>query len=134
MINTIWHRKFFRIGGQRFSLDRIEHKILRREFDEPRIHFGINCASYSCPPLRNEAFVPERIDEQLDEQARIFINNEIWNIIKNDEAKISRVFKWFQGDFTKKTSLISYLNRYSNNRLESDANISYMDYDWRLNE
>ena len=56
MLNTVWHKKFFKIGGRESSLDEIEHKILRKQFNEPRIHFAINCASYSCPPLRGEAY------------------------------------------------------------------------------
>jgi hypothetical protein len=66
LVNTVWHIKFFKIGGKEASLDEIEHKILRKEFEEPRIHFAINCASFSCPPLLNEAFFPEKIDQQLD--------------------------------------------------------------------
>lgn len=134
MINTVWHKKFFKIGGKDFSLDRIEHKILRKEFDEPRIHFGINCASYSCPPLRNEAYLPDRLNDQLEDQAKVFINDERWNRIENNSAEISRIFNWFEGDFTRNSGLISYLNKYSKIQLKNDARISYTEYDWRLNE
>jgi hypothetical protein len=134
MVNTVWHKKFFKIGGVDTSLDEIEHKILRKEFDEPRIHFGINCASYSCPPLRAEAYVPEKIDRQLDEQARIFINNNRWNIIRADKAELSEIFSWFKGDFTKKMSLIDYINQYADIKLKENARISYIKYDWGLNE
>jgi hypothetical protein len=134
LVNTVWHKKFFKIGGKDASLDEVEHKILRKEFDEPRIHFAVNCASYSCPPLLNEAFVPEKIDQQLDSQAKKFINDKRHNKISANEIEISQIFSWFKGDFTQNGNLIDYLNKYSNVKISSGAKISNMEYDWSLNE
>ncbi|QCK15133.1 DUF547 domain-containing protein [Mangrovivirga cuniculi] len=134
LLNTVWHKKFFKINGIDFNLDEIEHGILRKKFDEPRIHFAINCASYSCPPLRNEAYVASRINEQLDEQARKFINDPKKNKITTDKIKISKIFKWFTGDFKANGSLIEYLNKYSETTIKESADINYMEYDWSLNE
>ena len=133
-VRSIWTKEWFQIGGEDFSLDRIEHKILRKDFDEPRIHFAVNCASFSCPPLRNEAFVAERVDEQLDEQARQFINDTVRNKIAKDKVVISKIFQWFTGDFTKGQSLIDFLNKYSRVKIDKNADIDHMDYDWALNE
>lgn len=132
-IRTVWHKKFFKIGGKRASLDQIEHKILRTQFEEPRIHFAINCASISCPPLRNEAFTPAKLHQQLDDQARQFINDTTRNEITYTSLKLSKIFRWFKGDFTKQGSLIDYLNRYSIQKIDENASISWMNYDWRLN-
>lgn len=134
LLNTVWHIKFFSIGGEKFNLDRIEHDILRREFNEPRIHFAIVCASYSCPPLRNESYTADRIEKQLTEQAVLFINNPKWNRLSEDSLALSSIFKWFKGDFTKKGSLIDFLNSYSTLTIQEDAKIKYLDYDWLLNE
>lgn len=134
LVNTVWHIKFFKIGGKEASLDEIEHKILRKEFEEPRIHFAINCASFSCPPLLNEAFFPEKIDQQLDKVARTFINDTKRNKITADKVEISSIFSWFKGDFTKNGSLIDYLNQYSTIKIKPNAKVSYLDYDWSLNE
>ncbi|RPA68829.1 DUF547 domain-containing protein [Cyclobacteriaceae bacterium YHN15] len=134
LVNTVWHIKFFKIGGKDASLDEIEHKILRKEFDEPRIHFAINCASVSCPKLLNEAFRPEYIDSQLDKVAKSFINDPARNKITANGVEISQIFSWFKGDFTKNGSLIDYLNVYSNVRISSNAKISHLKYDWSLNE
>lgn len=134
LVNTVWHIKFFKIGGEDASLDEIEHKILRKEFDEPRIHFAINCASVSCPILLNEAFLPEKIDFQLDKVAKSFINDPSRNKIKSNSIEISQIFSWFKGDFTKNGSLIDYLNRYSNVKISQNAKISHLNYDWSLNE
>lgn len=134
LVNTVWHIKFFKIGGKDASLDEIEHKILRKEFDEPRIHFAINCASISCPKLLNEAFFSDSIDFQLDKVAKSFINDPLRNKITPNRIEISQIFSWFKGDFTKNGSLIDYLNMYSNVGISSNAKKSHLKYDWSLNE
>ena len=79
LIKDVWHYKFFKIAGVEMSLDEVEHSILRKEFEEPRIHFAINCASVSCPPLLNEAFVVDRLEEQLTRVATAFVNDPTRN-------------------------------------------------------
>lgn len=134
LVNTVWHMDFFRIGGKDMDLDHIEHDILREEGD-PRIHFAINCASVSCPKLRTEAYTAEELDRQLNDQASYFINKSGKNKIDKDSVVISKIFKWFTGDFkTKNTGLIDFLNRFSAVEISEDAEIDYMDYDWSLNE
>lgn len=134
LISDVWHYKFFKIGGEEFSLDEIEHGILRKEFSEPRIHFAVNCASFSCPPLLNEAFMPSTLNEQLEKQAVAFINDGVRNKISKNSVEISSIFSWFKGDFTKNGKLIDFLNKYSKVEIDSKAKISYLDYDWSLNE
>ncbi|MDN3671023.1 DUF547 domain-containing protein [Echinicola jeungdonensis] len=133
-INSVWHLEFFEIGGKPASLDQIEHKILRKEFEEPRIHFAINCASYSCPPLRPEAYQAGKLDMQLEHQGLLFINNPKWNIIDREDVKLSSIFKWFKEDFTKNKSLKEFVNQYSENKIKKSQNISFLDYDWSLND
>lgn len=134
LIKDVWHYKFFKIGGEESSLDEIEHSILRKEFDEPRIHFAINCASVSCPPLLNEAFVAEKLEAQLTKVATTFINDPTRNKITADQAQVSSIFSWFKGDFTKKGTLIDFLNLYSKIKIKATAKISHLDYNWNLNE
>lgn len=134
LIKDVWHYKFFKIGGQESSLDEIEHSILRKEFEEPRIHFAINCASVSCPPLLNEAFEATTIDAQLEKVAKGFINDSSRNKISPDAVQVSSVFSWFKGDFTKNGSLIDFLNKYSTAKINPKAKVSFLDYDWNLNE
>ena len=133
-INTVWDIKFINIEGAKMDLNNIEHGILRKKFGDPRIHFAINCASNSCPQLRNEAFDPEQLDKQLDEQAIAFINDPSKNIIHADGIKISKIFSWFKGDFTRSSSLIDFLNTYSKVKINAKVKIDYMKYDWALNE
>ena len=133
LIRTVWTQKWFQIGGEDFSLDHIEHKILRKEFEEPRIHFAVNCASVSCPVLRPEAFTADKLERQLEEQASIFINDESRNKINKTDIQISKIFSWFSGDFTNGQSLIKYLNQYSKISIDENAKVKHLDYDWRLN-
>lgn len=132
-VNTVWTKEWFKIGGEDFSLDRIEHKILRKEFEEPRIHFAVNCASISCPVLRPEAYAADKIDRQLDEQARIFLNDPSRNAISKDKVEISKIFSWFGGDFKNGQSLIAFINQYTKVEIDEDAKVRYMKYDWNLN-
>jgi len=133
-VNTVWDIKFINIEGKKYDLNNIEHGILRKKFDDPRIHFAINCASLSCPKLRNEAYNADKLIKQLDEQAVDFINDPAKNIINENNITISKIFGWFKGDFTKNGSLIDFLNKYSKTKISAKARIGYMEYDWRLNE
>lgn len=135
MINSPWDIKFFKIGNSDFDLNTIEHEILRKEFNEPRIHFAINCASISCPKLRNEAFSAEMLDGQLDEQARQFINDPQNNILLESGMKLSKIFDWFKNDFIRSQMLPAYLQKFTSAEISgSRTKIEYMDYDWNLNE
>lgn len=133
-LRSIWTKEWFQIGGEDFSLDKIEHKILRKEFEEPRIHFAVNCASISCPVLRAEAYVGDKLDAQLTEQTKIFLADKSRNNISTLSVEVSKIFSWFGGDFKKDQTLIQFLNKYSTTRIEEDARISFMTYDWRLND
>ncbi len=129
-----WDIKFIKIHGQALDLNDIEHGILRRKFDEPRIHFAVNCASRSCPPLRREAYSAEKLNAQLDDQARRFINDPSRNKITKDDAFVSKIFQWYGSDFTKSGSLKVYVNKYSKIKIDPGAEIKFMFYDWSLNE
>ncbi|MDX5417904.1 MAG: DUF547 domain-containing protein [Hymenobacteraceae bacterium] len=134
LVNTVWDDKFIILGGKKYSLNDIEHRILRKEFEEPRIHFAINCASKSCPKLRREAYTAEKLEFQLKEQTTGFINDPKHNRITPDNPKVSAIFDWFGEDFKKKGTLTDFLNRYSEVKIKPSAKISFLDYDWRLNE
>lgn len=133
-VNTIWKKDFFKIGGKDMSLHDVEHNILRERFNEPRIHFAINCASYSCPKLRNEVYKASKLNIQLQDQAIHFINNPKKNKIEQDQVVISKIFKWFTGDFTQNGDIIDYLNKYSHTKIDEDADIDYKEYNWELND
>ncbi len=129
-----WDKKFINIGGKEYSLNDIEHNILRKEFNDPRIHFGIVCASYSCPQLLNKAYTANSVNALLDIQAKRFINDKTRNVISPTKVQLSEIFNWFKDDFTKQGSIIDYINKYSVISVNADADISYLKYSWALNE
>ena len=134
-VNSVWDIKFIKIEDQTYDLNNIEHGILRTHFHEPRIHFAVNCASISCPKLRNEAYTANKINAQLHDQAVYFINNRDKNLfITANEIKISKIFSWFKGDFTKEGDLIDFINTYAIIKVSADAKIEHMDYNWGLND
>lgn len=133
MVNSPWDIKFFKIGEMDFDLNTIEHEILRKKFDEPRIHFAINCASISCPDLRIEAYVGVEIDSQLKEQTQSFLRNKSKNQLAENTLKLSKIFDWFKSDFTKNRTLVEFLNQYSEIKISTEASIEFVDYDWGLN-
>ena len=128
-----WGQDRVKVGDKTISLGDIEHKILRK-MNEPRIHFAINCASFSCPKLVNEAYTADKMEKQLQAATFNFINDPSKNKITENSLELSAIFKWYKSDFTEKRSLITYLQPYTKITLKEDAKISYVSYDWQLNE
>jgi hypothetical protein len=138
-----WKKRFFDLLGARRHLDDIEHGMIRRQFREPRIHFAVNCAARGCPPLRAEAYVPHRLDTQLEENARIFLNDPRRNRldIERSVLEISAVMKWYREDFE---DVYGSLEAFLAPRMTRDPAVAaairtgglrlrVLDYDWSLN-
>lgn len=134
-VNSVWDIKFINIEGEEYDLNNLEHSIIRPKFNDPRIHAAVVCASRSCPKLLNEAFVAERLDEQLNQRMTDFINDpKRNNIVSANKAELSKIFNWYKGDFTKKGSLIEFINQYTETKIDQDAEITWLDYGWDLNK
>ena len=131
---TAWKIPFVKVGQKRYTLDQIEHKILRKKFNDPRIHVGINCASVSCPRLWNFAFTEDNIASSLDNLMKEFINDTTRNKISKKNVALSEIFNWFSKDFIKNGTIISYLNTYAAIKISEKASIKYLTYDWSLNK
>ncbi len=126
------------------TLNNIEHDIIRKEFNEPTIHFVLVCAAISCPPLRNEAYTGEKLDEQLNDQAKTFLNDKYKNYFdeENKTAHISKIFDWYNDDFGNNDKrILKYISQYLPEKLSNDikANITkwqieYKNYNWDLNK
>ncbi|UXX80228.1 DUF547 domain-containing protein [Reichenbachiella carrageenanivorans] len=134
-INTPWDIECFEIeDGKELSLNDIEHGIIRKHFEEPRIHFALVCAAKSCPKLLNEAYDATKLDAQLTAQTKAFLANLNKNKISNDRLELSKLFSWYGGDFRKNGTLVDFLNQYSSTKINQKTKTSFMDYDWGLNE
>jgi hypothetical protein len=137
-----WSEPLAGVAGTNYTLDQIEHEIILPRFQEPRIHFALVCAAIGCPPLRREAFTGDRLDRQLEEQARAFlIDNPTRNRVEiaTRTVHLSPIFRWYATDFGRNdTALGRYLARYvtgpERELLESGRfRIEYTHYDWSLN-
>ncbi|ODS32249.1 MAG: hypothetical protein SCARUB_02643 [Candidatus Scalindua rubra] len=140
--HSFFKRKKFDTKHGEITLQVLENEKLREAFREPRIHFVINCASISCPKLLTEAYSAEKLEEQLEAQAVSFINDKSRNYLdkENKVLYLSRIFKWYEGDFIKKGEKIEdYVAGYLNPDdaefvRNNEVAVKYLDYDWGLNE
>lgn len=131
-LKSPWDSKIVPLFGKMISLNHLEHKILRKEYDEPRIHFSLNCASIGCPPLRPTPFTGDSLDIQLDEQAEGFLRDETRNRRENNTIYISQIFQWYGGDFKKKHgSYQNYIKEVLN--ISGKVKFKFLEYDWGLN-
>ncbi len=126
-----WKLSRFDLPRSATSLDDIEHAIIREQFDEPRIHFALVCASVGCPPLRSEAFVAAKLDAQLEDQTRAFFADPTKNRATPTVLELSKIFKWYGSDFDATGGVRAWAQKY----LPGATNqpITYQDYDWGLN-
>jgi len=138
LFKSPWKKKICRIDDKIITLDDIEHNILRPRFKDPRVHFAINCAAKSCPPLRSEPYRKGELDQQLDEMTRAFINDLENNRLEDHTLYVSSIFKWFKEDFNK--DIISFFLKYAKGDLKGQLEtkrgkikLKYLDYDWSLN-
>ncbi|MGD1703711.1 DUF547 domain-containing protein [Dapis sp. BLCC M229] len=153
-IPGVWKIRKFDVAGEKMTLDHIEHKVLRKEFNEPGIHVALVCAAISCPPLRQEPYTGKQLEKQLDEQAKIFLGNSQGFRIdsQNNAVYFSSIFKWFGQDFEKtygknenidglnktENAIVNYARKYvdynAKKLLEKGGyKVKYSDYDWSLN-
>lgn len=130
----IWTVRLVKLGTKTFNLSQVENDILRKMGDA-RIHFAINCASYSCPRIWNHAFTADNVSGRMTKLTKEYINNPKHNIITAKKIKISQIFEWYKEDFVKEgQTLIQYLNKYSKVQINEDAKVEYLPYNWSLNE
>ena len=134
--------EFFFLFSRKTSLNQIEHGMLRKPgaYDEPRVHFALNCASVGCPMLREESYVAERLDAQLEDQALRFLSDRSRNRVQGGRLEVSRIFDWYREDFGVRER---YFSRYARQLtdipaerdpvLEGKLPVTFLDYDWTLN-
>lgn len=155
-IDGVWDKKRWSVADLQVTLDDIEHKMLRPIFNDPRIHFAVNCASVGCPPLFHRPFLPSNVDALLDTVALNFVNDTSRTQVSIDNRllKITSIFDWFGDDFItiygshrefsslepKKIAAINFVMAYYDDKRADDVDptagwsVSYLDYDWSLND
>lgn len=150
VLQSPWKKPFVFLLGARRSLDDIEHGLIRGSgrYRDPRVHFALNCASIGCPALRPEAYTADRLEAQLEDQARRFLSDRSRNRFEQGRLVVSPIFKWYRRDFETdggaNRDLHVYLARYAADLGLNDEQgqalasgripITFGDYDWRLND
>jgi len=136
-----WDAKRWKLAGELYSLSEIEHQQIRPNFREPRVHFALVCAAVGCPPLRNEAYVGERLEEQLQSQTEFVHAHRTWVQFEPaaSTAKLTELYSWYGSDFEQTDgSVLAFIGKYSSeikSALESNTkpSIVWLEYDWSLN-
>ncbi|MBI2118471.1 MAG: DUF547 domain-containing protein [Elusimicrobia bacterium] len=136
-----WDQPIVRLFGQTVTLNHLEHHIIRKKYEEPRVHFALVCAAKGCPPLREEPYIAKKLEEQFLDQGKKFFATEQKNSIDNDQYIIylSPIFDWFKEDFIKKSgSILAFIQPYFSKDkvrelLKGNFQIKYTYYDWSLN-
>lgn len=134
LLQSPWKAHSWQVAGQAYTLDEIEHRILRKMHD-PRIHMAIVCASLSCPDLRNEVYLPEMLDTQLNDQTQKFLANTTKGLrVGNSGLTLSPIFKWFAEDFGGDKGVLAFIRKYGPTFSGGTSVSDYFDYDWNLNK
>ncbi|ANH59066.1 DUF547 domain-containing protein [Dokdonia donghaensis] len=123
------------VGGSSITLNDIENEKLRAVFpDEARFHFVLVCAGLGCPPIINEAYMPSKLEAQLQRQTKLALNNPSFIRVKGKKVQISQIFEWYNVDFTRSGSVLEFINKYRDSKIDETAKLSYYPYDWTLND
>lgn len=140
LIASPWDKQLAVIDEKKYSLNNIEHDIIRKNFNEPKIHFALVCAAISCPPLRSEAYSGKLLNNQLNDQVNIFFSNKNRNVINLEKKQItiSKIMDWYKSDFEKTGDYKQTIWNFFPKEFRTSGNvnefkISYFDYDWSLN-
>ncbi|MEY2494902.1 MAG: hypothetical protein QOJ45_1394 [Verrucomicrobiota bacterium] len=132
---TFFTSKRITVAGQQTSFKALEDNVIRK-LGEPRVHFALNCASRSCPPLNREPFSADKLDGQLEKLAKGYINSDrgVKYSPETKTAELSKIFDWYKDDFKGEGGPIAFINKRRSTPLAPDAKINYQEYDWSLNE
>lgn len=130
-----FERSIYPLGSRTYSLNDIEHGTIRPQFREPRIHFALVCAAIGCPLLRNQAYWPDQVETQLEDDAQRFIRNPAKVRYEDSVLYCSKIFQWYQKDFGgTKAGVIQFMQPYLGLDLPVSVTVRYLPYDWRLNQ
>ena len=134
--NRFFKKKNLRVAGQAASFHTLENELIRPTFKEPRIHFALNCASESCPPLHVKGFRAATLNATLDALTKAFVNDNPLGVkpVGWKKVAVSKIFDWYEEDFKAAGGAMGYINQYRKTKLSKGTKISFQDYSWALNE
>lgn len=134
-ISNFFDKKAYMVAGTKMSLNQLEKGKLYPRAKDPRLHFVLVCAAQSCPKLASFAYVPEKLDQQIDAVTRQTLNDPEFIKVKGNKLEVSEIFNWYKGDFTKASkSIRSYINQYLETKVDDKTKVGFYTYNWSLND
>ncbi len=130
-IKDPWDQQWIKLAGKTYSLNQLEHDVIRPTYREPRIHFALVCAAVSCPPLANQAYTAQNLESLLEQRTRQFINDEKVNVTQEAVVRVSPLFDWYKDDFG---DVKAFINGYLRTDIPASKELHFLDYDWTLND
>ncbi|CAN5458133.1 DUF547 domain-containing protein [soil metagenome] len=132
---AIWDEPRIGLGGKLISLNTLEHELIRKQLKEPRAHAALVCAALSCPALSTDAYTADKIESQLDRAIRSWLNDPKRNVVdrENRQLRLSKIFRWYAADFGGADQLSKFAAQYLGDDVR-DFSVSFLQYDWRLND
>lgn len=125
------------LGGKKITLNDIEHKLLRGQFNDARFHFVLVCGAIGCPPLINKAYKGSTLEAQLQKQAELALNGSYFIKVNAKKKKVegSEILKWYKGDFTMNgMTEIEYINTFRTEKIPNNYKLTYFTYNWNVNK
>jgi hypothetical protein len=136
-INVFFEGITYQLAGKIVTLNEIENKLLRAKFNDARLHFVLVCGAISCPPIIDEAYKPNSIEEQLEKQTKLALNGTYFIKVDTKKKTVSgsEILKWYKEDFTQNgTSEIDFINKYREQKIPSNFKLKYYTYNWNINK
>lgn len=134
-IGNFFDKKGYMVAGTKMSLNQLEKEKLYPRAKDPRLHFVLVCAAQSCPKLAGFAYVPQKLDQQIDAVTRQTLNDPEFIRVKGNKLMVSEIFNWYKGDFTKASkSILSYINQYLETKVDDKTKVGFYTYNWSLND
>jgi hypothetical protein len=134
-ITGFFDKKILAYKGDKLSLNDLENKIIRKEYNDPRVHFVLVCGALGCPPITDFAYDANKLDEQMTQQTKLALNNDEFIRVDAKRVLVSEIFKWYREDFLKENkSIIQFINKYRNTPIDEKSSMDYYTYSWRIND
>ncbi len=134
-ISGFYDKKILMYSGIQISLNDLENNFIRKEYNDPRVHFVLVCGALGCPPITNFAYEAVKLNEQMNQQTKLALNNEEFITINGKTVLLSEIFKWYNEDFLKDNkSVIQFINKYRTITLDENSSIDYYPYNWKIND
>jgi hypothetical protein len=132
--NGFFDKTTYELGGKKITLNDIENKMLRMNFEDARVHFVLVCGAKGCPPLIPEAYTPEKLEQQVNKQTIKALNNDLFIQVSKKKVALSEIFKWYREDFiSMDQNEIDFINIYREQKINPKLKITYYPYNWNLN-